>query len=125
MSTATPGTDYVVPVTGDIVPTTWSGLANNTSNQTITGLTFSTSIKSFKVMINIFIDATTDLYTTVELTGTRNTSDWTGAALQASFSGASITGLNFTISTSGQIKIDIGNITGFTSGVLNFRAITL
>jgi hypothetical protein len=111
--------------TGDIASTTWSSLANNTANQTITGLAFSTSIKSFETLINIFIDATTDLYTTVKLTGTRNSSDWTGGALQAEFSGDSITGLNFTISTSGQVKIDIGSITGFTSGTLTFRAITL
>ncbi len=125
ISTATAGSDYVVPVTGDIVPTTWSSLANNTSNQSITGLSFATSIKSFETLMNIFIDATTDLYTTVKITGTRNTTDWTGAALQVNFSGASITGLNFTIDTSGQVKIDIGNIIGFTSGVLKFRAITL
>lgn len=113
-------------VTADIVPTTWSSLANNTANQTITGLTFATTVSSFEALINIFIDATTDTYTTIKLFGTRkDASDWSTNNVSIEYSGDAITGLDFNITSAGQVQISIGNITGFSSATTKFRAITV
>lgn len=110
----------------DIGPSSWSGLANNTANQTITGLSFSTSVRSFIAYIDILIDATTDLYAYVEVRGKRKDAvDWSTNDVQCNFVGDAIDGLDFNITSAGQVTIDIGNIAGYTSGVLKFRAIAL
>ena len=110
----------------DIQTTSWSGLTNNTSNQVITGLLFSTSIESFTAYISITIDATTDLYNYVILNGRRkDPAHWSSNDLAWSFNGDVITGLDFNITTGGQVRVDLGNITGFSSGTLKFRAISL
>lgn len=115
----------IIP-TGDIAPTTFSGLANNTANQTVTGLSFATTVSSFECFMNIQISATTPTYTTVKLIGTRQaTSDWSVADLEPEFTGNAITGLSFSITSSGQVRVSIGNITGFSAGTVKFRAITL
>lgn len=116
----------VTTVVGDIVPTTYSGLVNNTSNQTITGLVFSNTIASFETFMNIYIDATTDLFTTVKILGTRKSlADWTTNDCQVEFTGDAITGLAFNITSAGQVRVSIGNITGFSSASIKFRAITV
>ena len=110
----------------DIGPSSWSGLANNTANQTITGLSFSTSIRSFIAYIDILIDATADLYAYVEVRGKRKDAvNWSTNDVQCNFVGDAIDGLDFNITSAGQVTIDIGNITGYASGVLKFRAIAL
>lgn len=120
------GTWATIAISGDISPTTWSGLANNTANQTITGLSFASTISSFDCLMNIFIDATADTYTTIKITGTRMaTSDWSVNDCEVEYTGDTITGLDFNITSAGQVRISIGNITGFSSGSVKFRAITL
>ena len=110
----------------DIGPSSWSGLANNTANQTITGLSFSTSIRSFIAYIDILIDATADLYAYVEVRGKRKDAvNWSTNDVQCNFVGDAIDGLDFNITSAGQVTIDVGNIAGYTSGVLKFRAIAL
>ena len=116
---------YVVTVPADIIPTTFSGLVNNTANQTITGFTFATSVSSFDALVNVFIDATTDTYTTFKITGTRNAADWTGADLQVQYSGASVSGLSFSVTAAGQVQVTTPSISGFTSGTIKFRAQTV
>jgi trimeric autotransporter adhesin len=125
ISAATAGTDYVAPVTGDITPTTYSGLANNTANQTITGLTFANTVSSFEALLNIQISATTNTFTTVKLLGTRQAATWATYDLAVESGGTTITGMAFNITSGGSIQISIGNITGFTSGTIKFRASTL
>lgn len=113
-------------VTGDISPTTFSGLANNTSNQTLTGLTFATSVSSFKVLMNIQVLASSNTYTTVEILGTRrDPSDWSTNSCQFNYSGDAVLGLDFNITSAGQVRISVGNISGFTSGSIKFRAMVL
>lgn len=110
----------------DIGPSSWSGLVNNTANQTITGLSFSTSVLSFIAYLDILIDATADLYAYVEVRGKRKDAvDWSTNDVQCNFVGDAIDGLDFNITSAGQVTIDIGNIAGYTSGVLKFRAIAL
>lgn len=114
-----------IAVTGDISPTSFTGLANNTGNQTVTGFVFASTISTFDALVNIQISATTNTFTTVALTGTRRAGTWATNTLTTTFSGDTITGLAFSINSSGQILVTIGNITGFTAGTVKFRAITL
>jgi len=110
----------------DIVPTSWGGLVNNTLNQTVTGLSFSTSVLSFIAYIDILIDATSDLYAYIEVRGKRKSaSDWSVNDIQCNYVGDDVVGLDFNITSAGQVTIDIGNISGFVSGVLKFRASAL
>jgi hypothetical protein len=109
-------------VSGDIAPTTWSGLADNSSNDSIVGLDFSTSIMSFEALLHVYVNATTDTYATYKLLGTRNDpTDWTGADLQVEYTGAGNL-LTFSIDSSGQVRVTTGVISGFTSGFIRFRA---
>lgn len=75
--------------------------------------------------MHIFIDATTDLYTTVKILGNRSGADWASSSVSAEFIGSVITGLDFDTNSSGQLLMTIGNITGFSSSVVKFRALTV
>lgn len=110
----------------DIGPSSLTGLLNNTAGQPITGLSFSASVLSFIAFIDILIDATTDLYAYVEVRGKRKESvNWSTNDVQCNFVGDAIEGLNFDITSVGQVIIDIGSIAGYSSGSLKFRAFAL
>lgn len=105
---------------GDINEATFSGLANNTANQVITGLAFANGVvRSFKAQVSVVIDATADSYANFELQGIQRGADW---QMSQVFVGDSITGLSFSITTAGQVRVSIGNISGFSSGLIKFRA---
>lgn len=116
---------YSVSQTGDITNTVWSGLANNTSNQTVTGLSFASGIKSFDCQFNVRITATTNTFTTFSLLGLNKSSNWSSSDIISDYVGDAITGVSFSINTSGQVVITIGNIAGFVSAVVTFRAFAL
>lgn len=110
----------------DIASTTWVGPANNTANQTITGLTFSTSILSFEALVNIAITASSNTWTTIKLIGTRQaTSDWSTNSITTEIIGDPIVGLAFNITSAGQVQITTGTTAGYSSASTKFRAITL
>lgn len=110
-------------VTGDISPTTWSGLSDNTANQAITGLSFSSSIKSFEALLHIRVSASIVTFTTIKLIGTRKDDvDWSVYDLQTEFLGDSIPSLAFTIDSTGQVEITVGSFVSFASGDVTFRA---
>ena len=107
---------------GDISETTFSGLANNTSNQTITGLAFNNAVvRSARIQLSIFVDATSDQFAVYDLMAIQRGSDW---QMTSSFTGDSITGLSFDITSAGQVRASIGNISGFSSADIKFRALT-
>ncbi len=111
-------------IVADIPSTTWTGLANNTTNQVITGFLLDASAVSFEGIMRVFIDATTDTYTTIKVLGTKTATDW-NTALSSEVSGDTIPGLAMNITTAGQVRISVGNITGFSSGEIKFRAISV
>jgi hypothetical protein len=124
--TAASNIDYVLTIADDIVPTIFDDLINNTPDQDILGLSFATTVNSFEVLMNIQIDATTPTYTTLKLLGTRkNAANWGVYDLEPEFTGDPIIDLAFAMSAFGQITISIGDITGFSSASIRFRAITL
>lgn len=108
---------------GDINESSFTGLANNTANQTVTGLVFANgTVRSFKAQVSVLVDATTDQFAVYELMGIQRGADW---QMSEVFTGDTITGLSFNITSAGQVRASIGNITGFSSATIKFRAQTL
>lgn len=115
-------TGIAINSAGDINESSYSGLANNTADQVITGLTFNNAVvRSFKAQVSVVIDATADLFAVYELQGIQRGSDWQMSQL---FTGDSIPSLSFNITSAGQVRVTIGSVTGFSSGLIKFRAET-
>jgi hypothetical protein len=107
--------------TGDIEHSSYTGIANNTATQTVTSFAFSNaSVRSFEGIVSVYIDATTDLFARFTLKGIQKSGSW---ELSQQYVGDDITGLSFAVTTLGQVTVDLGNITGFSSGKVNFRAL--
>ncbi len=106
---------------GDIAETSFSMANNQSSAANVTGLVFANAtVRSFKALISIEVDATSDLFQAVELLGIQKGASW--EMLQTS------TGDNaqviFSITSAGQIQYISGNISGFVSGKIKFKAST-
>lgn len=112
-------------ITGDISPTTWTGIANNTANQVITGFVFANSVKSFEALVDIEIVATSNVFTTVKLIAKNKSTNWSASAISTDVIGDIPTGITFNVNSSGNVTISTGSIAGFASGTVKFRAITL
>lgn len=107
---------------GDINESSFTGLANNTADQVITGFAFNNAVvRSFKAQVSINLDATADSFATYELMGIQRGSDW---QMSESYTGDTITGLTFNITSAGQVRVTVGNITGFVGAIIKFRAHT-
>jgi hypothetical protein len=107
---------------GDIAETSFSTTNNQSTPANVTGFAFANAtMRSFKALVSVYIDATTDLFEAFDITGIQKGSGW---ALQYSSVGDN-SGIVFTINASGQILYVSSNITGFSSGVIKFRASTL
>lgn len=107
-------------VLGDISESSWSGLVNNTANQSITGFSFANATnRGFKAEVTIAISATSNLYAKYSLEGIQKAASW---EVSTDFTGDLITGIAFNVTAAGQVQVSIGNITGFTSGSVHFRA---
>lgn len=105
---------------GDVAQNSWSGLLNNTLNQSITSLAFSTTtVRGFQASVSIYIDATTDLYAKYNLEAVQKSGFW---ELSTDFTGDLIPDIAFNVTAGGQVQVSIGNITGFVSGSVHFRA---
>lgn len=105
--------------TGDIAHTSFSAANNQSTLADITGFTFSNaSIRSFKAVVSIAIDATSDLFEVIEITGIQKASDW---SISVTRNGDN-TGINFDITSAGQVQYDSTNISGWVSTKINFRA---
>lgn len=127
------GIDAAIIGTGgtyDIGHTSWSGPADNTSNQVITGLIFPPQVRSFRCDLDIYIEnGGTGQWTYVSLVGKRKSSSaWTTYELNKEIVGDILTSLDFNIqdvSGSGQVRITVGTLSGYIYGETRFRAITL
>lgn len=128
------GIDNFLSSTGagtyDIAHTSWSGPANNTSNQTITGLIFPAAVRSFRCDMDIYIEnGGSGQWTYVSLVGKRkSSSQWTSYELTKEIVGDVLTSIDFNIqdvSGSGQVRISVGSLSGYVYGETRFRAITL
>lgn len=110
-----------VPVNsaGDINETSFSAANNQSSAANVTGLAFANgTVRSFKALVSVAIDATTDLFESFELHGIQK-----GAAWDMTVSSVGDdSGLVFSITTSGQVQYTSTNLSGFTSNTVKFRA---
>ena len=107
---------------GDLPEGSFSGMVNNTADQVITGFAFNNAVvRSFRAQVSVTIDATTDVFATYELMGIQRGSDW---QMSESFTGDSIPALTFNITSAGQVRVTVGNVAGFSSAVIKFRALT-
>lgn len=114
----------------DIPATSFTTLANNTTNQTITGFLLDSTVRSFNAEISILIDnGGTGLYTSITMKGVRkHASQWSSYEISTDSLGDIDFITDWTIqnvSGDGQVRVSIGNISGFVSGSIQFRVITL
>jgi predicted flap endonuclease-1-like 5' DNA nuclease len=108
---------------GQIAQTTFSGLVNNTANQNITGLAFANgTVRFFEADMTILVTATANTYTAIKVSGIQKASTWEYTSVVI---GDTITGLSIGVTNAGQVQISVGNITGFTSATIKFKASTI
>jgi hypothetical protein len=106
---------------GDIDETSFAAANNVSSPANVTGLAFANAtVRSFKALVSVEIDATADLYETFELLGVQRGSDW---SMSISSSGDD-SQINFSITNAGQVQYTSANLAGFVSNAIKFRAIT-
>jgi len=106
---------------GDISETIFLMSNNQASAADVTDLAFANgSVRSFRAFVSIEIDADTDLFEVVTLTGVQSSSSW----LMTVDAVGDDSLVDFSITTSGQVQYTSGNYTNFVSGSLKFRAET-
>jgi hypothetical protein len=112
---------YNLKSAGDISEGSFS-LANNEPLATsITGFAFDNGIvRSFEAQVSIKIDATSDLFEEIKMSGIQKGSSWE-ISLQST---GDESGVQFSITNAGQIQYTSPNYSGFVSGTIKFRALT-
>lgn len=108
--------------TGDIPETSFTSTTDVIANDTITGLAFSNaSIRSFRALVSVYVDATTDLFATYDLLGVQKSGSW---SLSPVYVGDD-TNIVFSITNAGQIQYTSVTTAGFVSRKISFRATVL
>lgn len=102
---------------GDINPTNFAGANNQSSAANVTGLTFSGK-NHFQARIIVRVDATSDLFESYVIIGTKKSADWD---LQQESCGDE-SGIVFSITSGGQVQYTSQNYSGFVSLNMDFRA---
>ncbi len=111
----------LTPSGGDIPATvSFSGANNQITFVDITGLSFSSNVWGFDVWMSVRINATTPLYSNFLLRGVNKNSSW---ELGETYIGDD-TGLQFNITSAGQIQYTSPNFPGFVSLIFRFKAQT-
>ena len=106
---------------GDLDDTAFSLTNNQTSPANVTGFAFpNATVRSFKALVSVFIDATTDFYEVFEIKGIQKGSEWDFTIS----SQGDVSGVAFSITNAGQVQYTSTNVSGFVSGVIKFRALT-
>lgn len=106
---------------GDINEQEYSLSNSQVVPESITGFAFSNAVvRSFKATVSVEIDATANLFEVFEISGIQKDSEWDIAVS----SSGDITGVNFSITNTGQMQYTSTNNLGFTAGSIKFRALT-
>lgn len=113
---------YVKASTGDIREEQSFALSNNQSTAAdVTGFSFANAtVRSFSAHASVEIDADTDLYEMFDIKGIQKSSGWDISATSL----GDTTGVEFSITSSGQIQYTSESYTGFVSGAIKFKALT-
>ena len=107
---------------GDINETSFSAADNQAVAADVTGLAFANgTVRAFKVLMSVVVDATTDLYESYELIGIQKGASWDMAISSV----GDDSGFVFTITNAGQVKYTNLAYTGFVSATVKFRAYSL
>lgn len=106
---------------GDLQETSFSAANNVTTATSITGFAFAAgTVRGFKALVSVSVDATADLFETFELLGINK-----GGTFDMSIEGVGDeSGIVFTITSAGQVQYTSANYAGFVSGTVKFRATT-
>lgn len=93
--------------------------ANNVAATNITGLAFANATyRAAKVIISVYIDATTDLHAIYTLDCIQKAAAW---EMSQDYTG-DVTGIVFSITTAGQIQYTSTNVSGYSSSVFKYTA---
>jgi hypothetical protein len=112
-----------VPLTsaGDINESSFSAANNQAAAANVTGLAFANgTVRSFKALVSVAIDATADLFESFELQAIQKGSAWDMSVTAV----GDDSGLVFSITTGGQVQYTSTNVAGFVSNTVKFRATT-
>lgn len=105
---------------GDIPLTSFAAADNQASPADVTGFAFANgSIRSFKALVSVSLDATSDLFESFELMGVQKGASWD---LSQSAVGDD-SGVVFSITNAGQVQYTSSAAAGFVSLTIKFRAI--
>jgi hypothetical protein len=114
----------VSPSMGDIVKELTATAGNSISSVTdVLGFAFGSGVRAFDSIVSVSILTTGDVankYAFYNLKGVHKNGTWT---LTSSFVG-DITGITFSITSSGQIQYTTTNTTDFVSNTIKYRALT-
>jgi hypothetical protein len=111
----------VIP-TGDIAETSFSAADGQAVAADVTGFAFANgTVRAFKALVSVYVDATTSLYEVIEVLGIQKGSGW-DITLQ---SAGDSSGVNLSITSAGQMQYTSATYPGFASAVIKFRAQSL
>ena len=120
-SNGTTASWQAIQSTGDIEETSFSGLNDQSVAVNVVGFSFANlETRSFKAHGSIVVDADSDLYEEFDIYGIQKGSDWEIAEERV----GDMSGVQFTITTTGQIQYISDDYTGFNSLDIRFKAIT-
>lgn len=108
-------------IPGDINLGSFSAANNQSTPADVTGFDFSNGVvRSFKALVSVSIDATSDLFEVFEILGIQKSSSWEISVDSV----GDTSGIVFSITNSGQIQYTSTNETGFVDNTIKFRAKT-
>lgn len=97
-------------------------LANNqVSAANVDGLVFDTSVRAFDALVAVEVDATSELYELFVLRGIQVDGGW----VLGSTSIGDDSGVDFSITSTGQIQYTSDNVLGYVSSACKYRATTI
>lgn len=106
---------------GDINETSFAMADNVAVPADITGFAFANAtVRSFKALVSVFIDATADLYEAFEITGIQKGAGWDMVVNSV----GDDSGVVFSITAAGQLQYTSPEAAGYSSSVMKFRAHT-
>jgi hypothetical protein len=106
---------------GDITETSFSISNNQSSPANVTSFNFNNSnVRSFEAIVSVYVDATSDLFEAFTLRGIQKGASWEMSQVSVGDNSLVV----FSITSAGQIQYTSGNYSGFSSGIIKFRAIT-
>jgi len=115
---------YPIPAVGsagDMQETAFNAANNQIAPADVTGFLFAAAtVRSFKALVSVSIDATADLYEAFELVGINKNGTFDMAVSAV----GDDSGIVFSITSAGQIQYTSTNVSGFVSDLMKFRSYT-